>query len=204
VNDGQKQLDTRLDDADIDRIHALLSHYARQLWDLQKQRIGAGNRVAAHGARRPRRLCRAGPAVVASTRRSRSPSTACWSARPQALHGGLDIRTARHRPAGLRAPARGDRQHRPLPDRLEAVEVPRPARRGRPRAETEKGVPWTHTDCTFGHLLTCKPDCTTDHHPNCVPGGIGNGLRAAGPGRLPSARGSHRQGGRRRAVPPRV
>jgi hypothetical protein len=44
----------------------------------------------------------------------------------------------------------------------------------------EKGVPWTHTNCTFAHLLTCPPDCKTDHHPNCVPNGIGTAYAPQG------------------------
>ncbi len=44
----------------------------------------------------------------------------------------------------------------------------------------EKGVAWTHTNCTFAHSLTCKPDCKTDHHPSCVPGGIGNAYAPQG------------------------
>ena len=37
-------------------------------------------------------------------------------------------------------------------------------------ARREKGMPWTHTDCTGKHKRNCKDDCTTDHHPHCVPG----------------------------------
>jgi hypothetical protein len=44
----------------------------------------------------------------------------------------------------------------------------------------EKGVPWTHTDCKFQHLLTCPADCKTDHHPNCVPGGVGTAYAPQG------------------------
>lgn len=33
--------------ADLDQLHALLGHYARQLWDVQKLRIAQGNRIAA-------------------------------------------------------------------------------------------------------------------------------------------------------------
>lgn len=36
-----------------------------------------------------------------------------------------------------------------------------------------KGQAWTHTDCQFEHLPSCPSTCTRNHHPYCVPGGIG-------------------------------
>lgn len=31
-----------------------------------------------------------------------------------------------------------------------------------------------------GHLAKCKPTCTTDHHPNCTPDGIGTAYSPQG------------------------
>jgi hypothetical protein len=38
----------------------------------------------------------------------------------------------------------------------------------------------SHTDCTFWHLAKCKPTCKTNHHQNCVPGGVGNAFSSRG------------------------
>lgn len=40
-------IETPMTRADLSLIHALLGHYARMLWDIQKVRIAMGNRVAA-------------------------------------------------------------------------------------------------------------------------------------------------------------
>jgi hypothetical protein len=181
VNDGQKQLDTRLDDADIDRIHALLSHYARQLWDLQKERIGAGNRVAALERDGLGDYAEPARAVVAQYEEIEK-SIERVLVREAKRHFMADWISAQ-RGIGLPGFARllgvtGNIDRFPTVSKLwkylglHVVDGHAPKR--------VKGESWTHTDCTFGHLLTCKEGCTTDHHPNCVPGGIGNAYAPQG------------------------
>lgn len=178
---GQETVDTLKSYADLDRLHILLGHYARQLWDLQKERIGASNRVAAMerdglgGYAEPAR------AVVAE-----------YEKIEKAIDRELTKIVKRHfmadwimeqRGIGLPGFARllgvtGNIDRFPTVSKLwkylglHVVDGHAPKR--------EKGVPWTHTDCTFEHLLTCTPACTTNHHPNCVPGGIGTAYAPQG------------------------
>jgi hypothetical protein len=44
---GHTSPDTRTMPADLERLHALLGHFARQLWDIQKVRIAMSHRVGA-------------------------------------------------------------------------------------------------------------------------------------------------------------
>lgn len=181
MSDGQQQRDTQELLADLDRLHAMLGHYARQLWDLQRQRIGAGNRVAA--------MERDGLGVGADPARA---IVAHYEAIEKEIDRELTKLVRQHfmrdwieaqRGIGLPGFARllgvtGDLSRFATVSKLwkylglHVVDGHAPRR--------EKGVPWTHTDCTFGHLLTCKPDCTTDHHPNCLPGGIGTAYAPQG------------------------
>jgi hypothetical protein len=158
-----------------------LGHFARQLWDVQKERIGAGNRVAA--------MERDGLSDYAEPARA-------IVAEYDAIEKGIDRELtklvkghfmadwiAEQRGIGLPGFARllgvtGDISRFPTVSKLwkylglHVVDGHAPKR--------EKGVPWTHTDCTFAHLLTCKPDCKTDHHPSCIPGGVGTAYAPQG------------------------
>lgn len=167
--------------ADLARLHALLGHYARQLWDIQAQRIAVGNRVAAMErdglgdyAEPARAIVKEYETIERSidrelTKIARQHFMADWiiAQRGIGLPGFARI-------LGVTGPL--DRF--PTVSKLwkylglHVVDGHAPKR--------EKGVPWTHTDCQGGHLLTCKADCTTDHHPNCVPNGIGTAYAPKG------------------------
>lgn len=166
---------------DLARLHALLGHYARQLWDVQKERIGASNRVAA--------MERDGLGGYAEPARAVVREY-------EAIEKGIDRELAKlakqhfmadwiaeQRGIGLPGFARllgvtGNIDRFPTVSKLwkylglHVVDGHAPRR--------EKGVPWTHTNCQGGHLLTCKPDCATDHHPNCLPDGIGTAYAPQG------------------------
>jgi hypothetical protein len=181
VSDTHAITDTHPEPDDLARIHSLLGHYARQLWDIQAQRISAGNRVAA--------MERDGLSDYAEPARA-------IVAEYDAIEKGIDRELtklvkghfmadwiAEQRGIGLPGFARllgvtGDISRFPTVSKLwkylglHVVDGHAPKR--------EKGVPWTHTDCTFAHLLTCKPDCKTDHHPNCIPGGVGTAYAPQG------------------------
>jgi hypothetical protein len=181
VSAGHCPVDNQTPNADLDRLHALLGHYARQLWDIQKERIGAGNRVAA--------MERDGLGDYAEPARSVVKQY-------EEIEKGIErilVKEVKQHPLadwiaeqrgiGLPGFARllgvtGNIDRFPTVSKLwkylglHVVDGHAPRR--------EKGVPWTHTDCTFAHLLTCKPDCTTDHHPNCVPGGVGTAYAPQG------------------------
>jgi hypothetical protein len=181
VTIGRSSTDTQPTDADLDRLYALLGHYARQLWDLQKQRIGAGNRVGA--------MERDGVGDDAESIRS---VVLAYGAIENEIDRKLTKYVKQHfmadwiveqRGIGLPGFARllgvtGNIDRFPTVSKLwkylglHVVDGHAPRR--------EKGVHWTHTDCTFGHLLTCKPDCATDHHPACVPGGVGTAYAPQG------------------------
>lgn len=167
---------------ELDRLHSLLGHHARQLWDIQKQRIAASNRVKA--------MERDGFSGI-------DLEPALEVVRQYAgIEGGIDrslgVLVKRHfmadwikeqRGIGLPGFARllgvtGNIDRFGTVSKLwkylglHVVDGHAPRR--------EKGVAWTHTDCTFGHMLTCPSDCTTDHHPLCVPGGVGNAYAPQG------------------------
>ena len=181
MSDTQESLDTQRLDDDLARLHALLGHYARQLWDVQKQRIGAGNRVAA--------LEREGMGAYAEPAREIVKE---YESIEKAIERVLVKEVKKHfmadwieaqRGIGLPGFARllgvtGSLDRFATVSKLwkylglHVVDGRAPKR--------EKGVPWTHTDCTFDHLMACKPDCATDHHPNCVPGGVGTAYAPQG------------------------
>lgn len=178
---GQRRRDAQIPDADLARLHALLGHYARQLWDAQEQRIAAGNRVAA--------MERDGLGAEAEPARAVVKEY-------EAIERGIDRELTKLARQHFMAPWIAEQRGIGLPgfarilgvtgslDRfatvsrlwkylgLHVVDGHAPRR--------EKGVSWTHTDCGFWHLRACKPDCTTDHHPNCVPGGVGTAYAPKG------------------------
>lgn len=47
-------------------------------------------------------------------------------------------------------------------------------------ARRRRGQPWTHTNCQFGHLPSCKAGCKTNHHPQCVPDSLGTAYNPEG------------------------
>lgn len=167
---------------ELDRLHSLLGHHARQLWDIQKQRIAASNRVKA--------MERDGfsgidlePALEVVRQ---------YEGIERGIGRTLEMLAKRHfmadwikeqRGIGLPGFARllgvtGNVDRFATVSKLwkylglHVVDGHAPRR--------EKGVTWTHTDCTFAHMLTCPLDCTTDHHPTCVPGGVGNSYAPQG------------------------
>ena len=170
---------TALDD--LDRLHSLLGHFARQLWDVQKERIGAGNRVAAMErdglgayAEPARHVVREYEAIERAidrelTKLAKQHFMADWIAQQRGI--------------GLPGFARllgvtGNIDRFSTVSKLwkylglHVVDGHAPRR--------EKGVAWTHTACTGGHMEKCKQDCTTDHHPNCSPFGVGNAYSPQG------------------------
>lgn len=171
MSDAQNPDATHIATDDLARLHALLGYYARQLRDLQKERIGASNRVAAMERDGLGDFAEPARVVVAQyhaiekaidrelTKLAKQHFMADWIAEQRGI--------------GLPGFARllgvtGDISRFPTVSKfwkylgLHVVDGHAPRR--------EKGVAWTHTDCTYWHLATCKPDCATDHHPNCGPG----------------------------------
>lgn len=168
-------------ETDLAVLHALLGHHARQLWDLQKQRIAAFNRVAA--MERDGLEAHTGPAdtVVAyyTQMEKEIEKELVKLVRQHPMRDWIEAQ----RGIGLPGFARllgvtGSLDRFATVSKLwkylglHVVDGHAPKR--------EKGVPWTHTDCTFGHLVTCPSDCTTNHHPNCVPNGIGTAYAPQG------------------------
>lgn len=181
MSDGQKTPDTQVDRAELDRIHALLGHYARQLWDIQKERIGAGNRVSAMERDGLGDYAEPARAVVKQYEEIEKGIDRILSKEVK-KHFMADW-IADQRGIGLPGFARllgvtGNIDRFPTVSKLwkylglHVVDGHAPKR--------VKGVPWTHTNCQGGHLLTCKPECTTDHHPNCTPDGIGTAYAPQG------------------------
>lgn len=181
VSDTRQVGETQLESEDLARLHSLLGHFARQLWDVQQQRIMAGNRVAA--------MERDGLGDYAEPARAIVTE---YAAIEKAIDRELSKLVKRHFMADWIAAQRGiglpgfARLLGVTGDILRFSTVSKlwkylglHVQNGR-APKREKGVPWTHTDCTFAHLLTCKPDCKTDHHPNCVPNGVGTAYAPQG------------------------
>lgn len=168
---------------ELDTLHTALGHLARQLWDLQKERIGAGNRVAAM---------------------ERDQVNPDFLKRSALIVDGLkaieadieaDIRAAirRHplapwitaqRGIGLVTFANllgvtGDIGRFPTVSKLWKYLGLHVTPDGA-APKKKKGEGWTHTDCAHEHLTTCPPTCTTDHHPNCAPGALGTAYSPKG------------------------
>lgn len=166
---------------DLVHIHALIGHYARQLWDVQQQRIAASNRVAS--------MERDGLGDYASPARAIVEE---YEKIEKAIDRELAKIAKRHFMADWIAAQRGIG----LPgfarllgvtgniDRfgtvsklwkylgLHVTDGHAPKR--------VKGEAWTHTNCGFWHLRACPPTCETNHHPNCVEGGIGTAYAPQG------------------------
>jgi len=178
---GHRATDTQLESADLAVLHGVIAHYARQLWDAQQQRVAAGNRVAAMERDGMDGYTDAAYAAVELYRKIE-----------KGIDRELTMRVKQHFMAGWVKEQRGiglpgfgrllgvtgDIGRFPTVSKLwkylglHVVDGHAPKR--------EKGVSWTHTDCRFSHLLGCKPDCKTDHHPACVPGGVGTAYAPQG------------------------
>lgn len=181
MNDDRVLTDTPTETDDLTALHSTLAHYARQLWDVQKQRVALGNRIGAmerdgvgHRAEHLRETLKAYEGIERDIDR--------WLVMDVKKHPMADW-IAAQRGIGLPGFARllgvtGNIDRFPTVSKLwkylglHVVDGHAPKR--------EKGVPWTHTHCQGGHLLTCKPDCATDHHPNCTPDGIGTAYAPQG------------------------
>lgn len=179
--------------ADLAILHAQLGHYARLYWDLQTVRIAVGNRGAA--------MERDGIAPIYQGV-PLGPKAQATVSIPE-IAGGLETlehqvvltlqRLVRQhfmrdwveaqRGLGLLGFAglvgvTGDLSRFPSVAKLWKYLGLHVQDGHAPRRE--KGVPWTHTDCQGGHLASCKPACTTDHHAACVPGGVGTAYAPKG------------------------
>lgn len=181
MSNGHAALDAHQEDAELARLHQLLGHYARQLWDVQQQRISAGNRVAA--------MERDGLGDYAEPARA---IVSEYEAIEKAIDRELTRITKKHfmadwiaaqRGIGLPGFARllgvtGDISRFSTVSKLwkylglHVSDGQAPKRR--------KGEAWTHTNCQGGHLQKCKLDCKTDHHPNCTPEGVGTAYAPQG------------------------
>lgn len=181
MSDVRTTRDTPAGVDELARLHSLIGHFARQLWDVQKERIGAGNRVAAMErdglgdyAEPARHVVTEYEAIEKGIERqlvklTKQHPMADWIAEQRGI--GLPG-------FGRLLGVTGDIGRFPTVSKLwkylglHVVDGHAPKR--------VKGQSWTHTDCTFAHLLTCKPDCKTDHHPACVPGGVGTAYAPQG------------------------
>jgi len=160
----------------LDELHRLIGHYARMLADLQKARIGMRNRIdrfEEYGFQEPQTInAKAAVAGLEQIEHTidlelrslvRQHPLAPWIKEQVGI--GLD---GFARLLGVTGPLDRFPTVSKLWKYLGLHVTPQgtaPKRR--------KGEAWSHTDCRFNHLRTCKPGCKTDHHPNCVPGGVG-------------------------------
>jgi hypothetical protein len=178
---GHRRSDAHAVTADLALLHSLLGHFARQLWDVQAARIAAGNRVAA--------MERGGLADYAEPARHVVREY-------ESIERGIDRELTKLVRRHFMAPWIAEQRGIGLPGFARILGVTGPLDRfatvsklwkylglhvtdgHAPRRE--KGVPWTHSNCTFSHLRTCKPDCTTDHHPNCTEDGVGTAYAPQG------------------------
>jgi len=168
---------------DLDTLHALLGHYARQLWDMQKSRIGMGNRVdAMERDGLPAHLVAQADTMVDKieevedflnkrlTTLTRQHFMADWiEAQPGIGLGGFA------RILGVT----GSLDRFATPSKLWKYLGLHVTPEGR-APKRVKGQSWTHTDCGFKHPLKCKADCKKNHHPDCVPGGVGTAYTPQG------------------------
>lgn len=179
---GQPAIDARKQHAELVLLHSLMGHYGRQLWDIQHVRIAMGNRVAAmdHDG-----------VPVAHQNVAKAQVEALESAE-HAIELELQ-RIARRHPMrswiegapgiGLGGFARLLAITGSL-DRFATVSklwkyLGLAVMDGH-RQRMSKGQVATHTNCQGGHLQWCKPDCQTDHHPNCSLDGFGNAYAPKG------------------------
>jgi hypothetical protein len=167
---------------DLDELHALLGHYARLLLDLQKTRIGTGNRASAI-ARDGLPEAWATPVNHITDESLKLEKFIDHQLERLARQHFMADWIKEQRGIGLPGFARllgvtGSLDRFPTVSKLWKYLGLHTVDGHAPRKE--KGVGWSHTDCTFRHLRTCKPDCTTDHHPNCVPNGYGTAYAPQG------------------------
>lgn len=173
---GHGRCDIQAGFADLDALHMNMRHYARMYWDLQKVRIGLSNRIK--GAERDGLESSAmNPALDALKLAEKNES---------GVHNHLRRLARDHFMADWieSQPGIGPEGFAgligatgPL-DRFATVSKlwkycglhVTPEGKG---AKRTTGQSWSHTDCTFQHLAKCKKDCATNHHPNCVPDGVG-------------------------------
>lgn len=167
----------------LDNLHVSLGHLSRQLWDLQAERISAGNRVAA--------MQRDG--VAADTiKRSGAIVPAL-----KAIEADIDAdirRVIRLHPLapwimaqrGIGMPTfasllgvTGDIGRFSTVSKLWKYLGLHVTPEGL-APKKKKGEGWTHTDCQHDHLTTCPAACTTNHHPNCAPGVSGTAYSPRG------------------------
>lgn len=170
----QRQLVPRAISADLSNLHAQMDYVARSLWDVQKCRLMIGNRRARWSAaplgqledsleQEERKLNRA----LASLAKEHPLADWVLSTRGIGLPGFARL-------MGLTGPL--DRFSTPAKLwkflGMAVVDGRAPQRR--------KGEAWTHTDCQGGHMQTCPPTCTTDHHKQCLPGVKGTAYSTQG------------------------
>lgn len=170
--------------AEIEVLHLSLGQYARMLWDAQAGRVAVGNRIKAvekiglPDSSVVDALKDVELSFIDAERKCNANILRCVKSHPLARW------IEAQRGIGLASFANLLGVTGPL-DRFPTVSKlwkylgldVRPDGHA-PRAK--KGEGWTHTDCTFQHLRTCKPDCVTDHHPNCVVGGVGTAFSPMG------------------------
>src|SRR5713226_4604230 len=182
-DNGHQRADAQGMHADLDQLHAVMGHYARMLWDIQKTRIGLTNRVEAmkRDETPDQFFLRAADAGSSLTEAE------------QTLNRHLEHLAKQHPMAdwiaqapgiGLPGFARllavtGSLDRFPNVAKLwkylglHTVDGQAPKRR--------RGETWTHTNCQGGHLRDCDlATCKTDHHPNCTPDGIGTAYSPQG------------------------
>lgn len=167
----------------LDDLHTILGHLARQLWDLQAERIGAGNRVAAmeRDGVAPEYLERATLIVDGLEKIERLIESDIRKAIKQhplapwiEAQRGIGLPTF----ASLLG-VTGDIGRFPTVSKLWKYLGLHVTPDGTAPKKV-KGQGWTHTDCQHLHLATCPKTCTTDHHPNCAPGVMGTAYSPRG------------------------
>ena len=174
---------TATDPDEITRIHKVLHHNARQLWDMQKQRIAAANRLAAMEREGfDEKDLKGAQAIVEGL---------------EGLEHGIELvilRNVREHPLapwikeqrgiGMVTFANllgvtGDVGRFPTVSKLWKMLGLHVTPDGTAPKKV-KGQGWTHTDCQHLHLMTCPKTCTTEHHPNCAPGVLGTAYSPKG------------------------
>lgn len=158
---------------ELDDLHQIMHHLSRQLWDLQKERISAGNRVAAmqRDGIHPDHLARAAVIVAGLEQIERTIEA---DIRAVIRKHPLAPWITAQRGIGLATFANLLGVAGPL-DRFETVSklwkyLGLHVTPDGTAPKRKAGESWTHTDCKHEHLTTCKPTCTTNHHPNCALG----------------------------------
>lgn len=172
---------------DLALLHAQIGHFARQFADLQKSRIMTGNRIAAldrDGLGGPW----AGPLEEAAKLQEnieksierqlarlvkRHPMAEFIEGAPGIGLGGFG------RLLGITGPLDRFATVSKLWKYLGLHVVKGEDGTGH-APKLKRGESMTHTNCKGGHPSYCKPDCKTDHHPNCTPDGFGTAYNPSG------------------------